>query len=178
MDDDPFVSTDHADPFQNVETPADGTYDPIQDTGIDMTQAPADGVEELKESAEPAGDGAEISKTSEEDENVTFLSVWEEQRKQTLEERRKTEDAEKQKVAETAQEEIKQFVAKRREQIAQNQKANRAAESDFKEDMAKVFKEGTIWQQVGKMVDLKSSESTNRPERMKTILIQLKNNKA
>lgn len=166
--DDPFVS-EHNDPFQNVETPAaDGVYDAIQDPLAEVTAAaPVDaGVEELKEAAEQAGD-------AEEDENVTFLSVWEEQRKQTLEERRKKEEAEKQKIAENAQKEIAQFVEKRRDQIAQNQKANRAAESEFKEDMTKVFKEGTIWQQVGKMVELKSSP--NRPERMKNILIQLKN---
>merc|ERR1711920_1198246 len=98
------------------------------------------------------------------DDNVTFLSVWEEQRKQTLEERRIKEIQLKTEIAERAQEEIKNFHTERAARIAQAQKVNRAAEEEFKE--------GTIWQQVGKMVNLKADQGNQLlPTRMRDILI-------
>merc|ERR1719233_1374332 len=125
-----------------------------------------------------SGNGPEagVESREEEDDNVTFLSVWEEQRKQTLEERRVKEEELKIEIANRAQEEIQKFHKDRASRIEQAQKGNRAAEEEFKDDMAKVFKEGTIWQQVGKMVELKAEHNESRlPERTRDILIQLKN---
>jgi len=187
---DPFAAAgDGNDPFQSVEAPGDD-YNAIQDP---QAAAPAD-AGDMKTGDQPprtefvspetAADvfGGVQADTQDagndaEEENVTFLSVWEEQRAKTLQERQQKEEAAKQEIAKTATQEIQKHLEERKEQITQNQKDNRAAEADFKEDMEKVFKDGTIWQQVGKMVSLKA-DGGGRPERMRDILIQLKNAKS
>jgi len=189
MADDPFTN-EADDPFQSVEAP-DGGYDPVADGDI-----PAAGADPLADVTENPGapldnplmdvsagtyeeplanlcDAAPAENDAEEDENVTFLSVWEEQRKQTLEERRLKEEEAKKALAAKAQEDLAEFHKKRRADIEKNKKAALTEEGEFKDSMEKVFKEGTTWQQVAKMVQLKAD--SERPERMRDILIQLKN---
>ena len=160
-EEDPFESNDHPNPTLEAGVLAD-----TQEEKGDIFDGLSNEV--------PIGAVAESK--DEEDDNVTFLSVWEEQRKQTLEERRLKEIQMKTNIADQAKEEILVFHKEREARIAQAQKVNRAAEEEFKEDMDKVFKQGTVWEQVGKMVNLKADPGDKMlPTRMRDILIQLKN---
>jgi len=49
-------------------------------------------------------------------------------------------------------------------------------EKELKGDMSSVFASGTIWEQVAKMVNLQTTDKGG-PDRMRSLLIQLKNQK-
>merc|ERR1712087_574332 len=99
-----------------------------------------------------------MGKEKSEDE-PTFLSVWQEERKWELEE----------------------FQSKRAERIENKKKENREKEKDLRDDLDAVFKHGTIWEQVGKMVNLneKMSGLSNSldKDRFRDLLIHLRNAK-
>merc|ERR1712060_72074 len=156
------------DPFESVDLPN-------QPETVEVVVEEKDIFHGLQ--SEGVGQDAGVDFREDEDENVTFLSVWEEQRKQTLQERSFKEEQAKVEIAAKAKDEMSKFHEDRGSRIEQTNKENRIAEEELKDDMAKVFKEGSVWQQVAKMVELKAdpSEKKNLPERMKDILIQLKN---
>jgi len=113
----------------------------------------------------------------------TFLSVWQEQRRVELEKRAAAESAAQKKLVEEAQDEIKQFHITRQKKIETIRKENREKEKIVREDLQATFQHGTTWEQVGKMVNLQENKNANNDpneggsDRMRTLLLQLKNAK-
>jgi len=87
----------------------------------------------------------------------------------------------KKKLVEEAQEEIKQFHITRQRKIETIKKENKEKEKVIREDLQATFQHGTIWEQVGKMVNLQENKNSNNEaegnDRLRTLLIQLKNAK-
>merc|ERR1719166_750552 len=104
----------------------------------------------MKQEEEAAGSE---QKEKHEDE-PTFLSVWQEERKLELEKRRTQEREQQKQQIENAQSELEKFESDRAKRIENKRKENRDKEQDLRDDLAAVFKHGTIWEQVGKMVNL------------------------
>ena len=84
----------------------------------------------------------------------------------------KEERETQEKMIATAKQELEAFNDKRRLRIEQQRKDAQSKESDLKDDYNAVFKNGTIWQQVAKLVDLKTKRKDR--ERFRDLLIALK----
>merc|ERR1712198_57911 len=108
------------------------------------------------------------------DEEPSVLSLWQEQRRKTLQERADKEAQQKKEAVAKAQEELQKFYEDREKTINAAKEENAKTEKQPKEEMAAVFKSGSIWEQVAKMVSLTSTEKGG-PDRMRSLLIQLKN---
>merc|ERR1719507_205346 len=137
----------------------------------------ANGTDELKEEEEEAA-GSDPKEKSEDE--PTFLSVWQEERKLELEKRRSQEREEQKKQIENAQGELEKFESDRAKRIENKRKENRDKEQDLRDDLDAVFKHGTIWEQVGKMVNLNEKMSgLNKfdKDRFRDLLIHLRNAK-
>merc|ERR1712107_758870 len=114
------------------------------------------------------------------EDEPTFLSVWQEERKLELEKRRNQEKEAQEKLNETAQQALEKFESDRAKRVEQKKKENREKEKDFRDDLDAVFKHGTIWEQVGKMVNLNEKISgLNKfdKDRFRDLLIHLRNAK-
>ena len=74
---------------------------------------------------------------------------------------------------EAAKEELEKFNEQRRLRSESARKDAKARESDLGEELNHVFQHGTIWQQVAKLVDLKTDN--RKKERFRDLLIRLKN---
>merc|ERR1712129_132181 len=114
------------------------------------------------------------------EDEPTFLSVWQEERKLELEKRRTTEREAQKESIENAQGELEDFTTKRAERIENKKKENREKEKDLRDDLDAVFKHGTIWEQVGKMVNLSEKMSALNAldkDRFRDLLIHLRNAK-
>merc|ERR1719266_2929210 len=138
-----------------------------------MGGADANGADELKDERQSE------QKEKSEDE-PTFLSVWQEERKLELEKRRTQEKEQQKELIESAQGELEEFQSKRAERIENKKKENREKEKDLRDDLDAVFKHGTIWEQVGKMVNLNEKMSgLNKfdKDRFRDLLIHLRNAK-
>merc|ERR1711971_202784 len=164
----PSQPTDgNADPFASMVDGGDAPEDPLMMGGAD-----ANGAEELNE--EPQSEQKEKS-----EDEPTFLSVWQEERKLELEKRRTTEREAQKESIEKAQGELEDFTTKRAERIENKKKENREKEKDLRDDLDAVFKHGTIWEQVGKMVNLKEKMSgisnVGDKDRFRDLLIHLRN---
>merc|ERR1712087_986675 len=143
------------------------------DDPLMMGGADANGAEELNEEQQSE------QKEKSEDE-PTFLSVWQEERKLELEKRRTKEKEEQKKLNETAQTSLEKFESDRAKRMENKKKENREKEKDLREDLDAVFKHGTIWEQVGKMVNLNEKMSgLNKldKDRFRDLLIHLRNAK-
>merc|ERR1712130_719713 len=109
----------------------------------------------------------------------TFLSVWQEERKLELEKRINEEKEHQKKLLETAQGALEKFESDRAQRIENKKKENREKENDLREDLNAVFKHGTIWEQVGKMVNLNEKMgglgSKMEKDRFRDLLIHLRN---
>jgi len=116
-----------------------------------------------------------------EDQEPTVLSVWLESRRQILEERRAKEREEQEKLQKQAKDDIQKFHEDRKRRVEEGKKQNRLKETQLREDLQSVFEYGTDWEQVARMVNLQ--EPTDKrglsgdQERMRNLLIQLKNEK-
>jgi len=116
-----------------------------------------------------------------EDQEPTVLSVWLESRRQILEERKTKEKEEQEKLQKQAKDDIQKFHDDRKRRVEEGKKQNRLKERQLREDLQSVFEYGTIWEQVARMVNLQ--EATDKrglsgdQERMRNLLIQLKNEK-
>merc|ERR1711897_121567 len=136
----------------------------------------ANGAEEMKQDEEIGGTE---QKEKSEDE-PTFLSVWQEERKLELEKRRTQEKEQQKKLIETAQGQLEKFETDRAKRIENKKKENREKEKDLRDDLDAVFKHGTIWEQVGKMVNLNEKMTgLNKfdKDRFRDLLIHLRNAK-
>eukprot|EP00486_Rosalina_sp_Unknown_P005834 CAMPEP_0201574382 /NCGR_PEP_ID=MMETSP0190_2-20130828/18822_1 /ASSEMBLY_ACC=CAM_ASM_000263 /TAXON_ID=37353 /ORGANISM="Rosalina sp." /LENGTH=359 /DNA_ID=CAMNT_0048002547 /DNA_START=26 /DNA_END=1105 /DNA_ORIENTATION=- len=119
-----------------------------------------------------SGGGGGDEEEKQEDKQ-TFLSVWQEQHREQLAKKAKEERETQEKMIQTAKEELEGFNEKRRAKVESQRKDAQSRESDLKDDYNAVFKNGTIWQQVAKLVDLTSNNK--KTERMRDLLIVLKN---
>merc|ERR1712228_303595 len=115
----------------------------------------------------------EDDQKKEEEQKQTFLSVWQEQRVEQLAKKAKEEREEQEKLIDAGKNELEKFNEQRRSRIEQQRKDHQARESDLRQDYDSVFKHGSIWQQVAKLVDLKADNK--KRERMRDLLIILKN---
>merc|ERR1711971_1270611 len=110
----PSQPTDgNADPFASMVDGGDAPEDPLMMGGAD-----ANGAEELNE--EPQSEQKEKS-----EDEPTFLSVWQEERKLELEKRRTTEREEQKKLNETAQTSLEKFESDRAKRMENKKKENR-----------------------------------------------------
>merc|ERR1712204_134594 len=139
----PSQPTDgNSDPFASM---VDGGDAPMaNDDPLMMGGADANGAEELNE--EPQSEQKEKS-----EDEPTFLSVWQEERKLELEKRRTTEREAQKESIENAQKALEKFETDRAKRMEKKKK--REKEKDLRDDLDAVFKHGTIWEQVGKMVN-------------------------
>ena len=97
-----------------------------------------------------------------------------------LQKRVTQEKEHQQKLIETAQAELEKFESDRAKRIENKKKENREKEKDVRDDLESVFKHGTIWEQVGKMVNLSEKMSgLNKfdKDRFRDLLIHLRNAK-
>ena len=107
-------------------------------------------------------------------------SVWQEERKLELEKRKNQEKEAQKKLLDTAQGELEKFETDRAKRIENKKKENREKEKDLRDDLDAVFKHGSIWEQVGKMVNLNEKMSALRAaekDRFRDLLIHLRNAK-
>ena len=70
-----------------------------------------------------------------------------------------------------------EFHANRQRKIEAKQKENRDKEDGLKQDLNSVFKHGTLWEQVGRLVNLQEMKNNDADsvDRMRNLLIHLKN---
>jgi len=115
----------------------------------------------------------EQNNEEEEEEKQTMLSVWQEQHREHLAEKAKKEREGQEKNVEDGKNALDEFNENRTKRIEQQRKDAQSREADLREDYDAVFKHGTIWQQVAKLVDLK--EKNKKVERMRDLIIHLKN---
>ena len=104
---------------------------------------------------------------------IYIKSVWQEQHRKQLAEKAQKERSEQDELVEKGKKDLDDFNEQRRIRIEQQRKDAQSRESDLKEDYNSVFKNGTIWQQVAKLVDL--TDKNKNKERMRDLLIVLKN---
>merc|ERR1712130_517993 len=168
----PAQTDGNDDPFASMVDPQPAANDdPLLMGGGD-----ANGAEEMKQDEEAAGSE---QKEKSEDE-PTFLSVWQEERKLELEKRRTQEREEQKKQIEAARGELEKFESDRAKRIENKRKENREKEQELRDDLDAVFKHGTIWEQVGKMVNLNEKMTgldKHDKERFRDLLIHLRNAK-
>ncbi|KMS64675.1 hypothetical protein BVRB_017840, partial [Beta vulgaris subsp. vulgaris] len=105
------------------------------------------------------------------------FSIWQAKRKAELEQKREEERKEKAELLEQAKADIQTFLKNRAESTEKKQSANRIAETEFRTDLESVMKNGTLWEQVAKLVDLKPKpgKEEQATSRMRSLLLQLKN---
>lgn len=105
---------------------------------------------------------------------------WEAERNAVLEARRGEEAANKAAKVEEAAQAITKFFEKRTEDISAAEARNLKAEEDAKAGLSNIMANGTIWEQVGSLVDLKPKDNKKgkaNVSRMREILVQMKNEK-
>ena len=100
-------------------------------------------------------------------------SVWQEQRREFLANKAKEENENKNKLRQDGINTLNEFNDKRALTNDENKKNVKAKEDDLRADFDSVFKHGSIWVQVARLVDLKTKDKSI--ERMKDLLIALKN---
>merc|ERR1712241_1293174 len=110
----------NADPFASMVDPQPAA----SDDALLMGGGDANGADELKQEEEAAGSE---QKEKHEDE-PTFLSVWQEERKLELEKRRTQGKEALKELIESAQGELEEFQSKRAERIENKKKENREKE--------------------------------------------------
>lgn len=166
--DDPFASADLGggdDPFASPEVdsaPAEASAFGFVADGNSQADAPVS-----LEAAAPAADSA--------------LSKWQEQRRAVLVERRDAARAEKEKQRDVAKQELEQMHAERKERLEGIKKQNREEEKNWHAEMETTMQFGSDWEKVTKLVNLTTPKGekpgTSKVDRMRGLLIQLKNEK-
>lgn len=117
----------------------------------------------------------------EESSSPTPYQLWEEKRNVELRERREKAYADKDKLEEAGKAEIAQFYKERETKIAALKEKNREDEKKTVADMESLMKFGSQWEKVTKLVNLTPDPSekpgTSKVDRLRGLLIQLKNEK-
>jgi len=114
-----------------------------------------------------------------EEPQETALSLWEAEHELVLKERREKAAVEKRLQQEESRKEIDQFKQNRLNNVEKAKARNRDEEKTNLADLESVMQYGTLWEKVARLVDLapKSGAKAQDLNRMRTLLIQLKNEK-
>lgn len=109
----------------------------------------------------------------------TPLSAWQAKRKEEIADRQAKERVEKERLREQAKMDIDTFYNQLEKSVEERQVTNRAEEEEFRADLESVMEYGTLWEKVGKLVDLKPKKGRGEEEtaRMRLLLLHLKNEK-
>jgi len=106
------------------------------------------------------------------------ISIWERERAQILAERKSKAESDKQQLLNSAKEELSKFYSDANTKLEKSKKVNRADEKNFRSDTAEIFKSGTKWEKVNRLVNVqpKAGEKpgASRVDRYRKLLIQLK----
>lgn len=108
------------------------------------------------------------------------LARWQAERNKVLAQREAAAVKSKQELLEKAKRDSDGYYANREERIARIKRENREKEANEKAELEHTFSHGTVWQKVGKMVDLKPGAGANEGDgkaRMARLLLQLQNDK-
>eukprot|EP00485_Elphidium_margaritaceum_P003066 CAMPEP_0202685288 /NCGR_PEP_ID=MMETSP1385-20130828/1048_1 /ASSEMBLY_ACC=CAM_ASM_000861 /TAXON_ID=933848 /ORGANISM="Elphidium margaritaceum" /LENGTH=224 /DNA_ID=CAMNT_0049339601 /DNA_START=102 /DNA_END=776 /DNA_ORIENTATION=+ len=182
--DNPYEATDNQaneepQDAPQADTDAQAQQQPREDPFASMVDGGGDANNDgLGDDAKNNEDGTASKEKT--DEEPTFLSVWQEERKLELEKRRNAEQESKKKLIDDASEELQKFESDRTKRVESKKKENRDAEKDLRDDLDAVFQHGTIWEQVGKMVNLNEKMESLKgsdKERFRDLLIHLRNAK-
>jgi len=152
----------------------DGGTDYFAGMDVPSGDAPADATATEDVSGDAPADGTEEKGGNDE---PTFLSVWQEQRRIELQKRRDKEVEEQRELQSQAEADLNEFHADREKKIEAKKKENRDKEDGLREDLNSVFQHGTLWEQVGRLVNLQEVKNSDEEsvDRMRNLLIQLKN---
>jgi len=133
-------------------------------------------------SLDDAKGAAASSSPPPDDKTPTALSKWEEKRAVILKDRESKEVEVKKDLRKKAQSDIQTFYAQRNERMNQTKTRNRNEEKTSKADIANVNAHGTMWEKVGKEINLQpkveKGDRKTSTDRMRKLLIQLKNEKS
>jgi len=138
-------------------------FDNIENTAND------DAFEGLEEKDPLAG--AEI--------NDSKLRAWKETREVVLDERREKAEADKAEFQLKGKENLEQFISDRNARIEKKLEMNRADEKQSNRDHEELMKNGTRWEKVGKLVDLRAKKDSDAgKDRMRSLMANLKAEKS
>jgi len=186
-DDDPFATTtaDDDDVFGLAgddveETPADedvfaladgDTMEPVTEVPVEDMLAPAE---------EPVFVGDDDA--FEEKAEPTPFQLWEEKRNEVLRQRRDKAYGDKDGLEEAGKVATAEFYTSRETRIKAIQETNREDEKKTVADMESLMEFGSQWEKVAKLVNLtpdpNEKPGTSKVDRLRQLLIQLKNEKA
>jgi len=167
-------------PYENGNiSGGDDAYGGNNSVGNNNTEQDDFIVEDIEIKKKPNSGSTEQKQS--EDQEPTVLSVWLESRNQILEEKRAKEKEEQEALQKQSKTDLQKFHDDRKRRIEDAKKQNRTKEQQLREDLQSVFEYGTVWEQVARMVNLQEATDKRGPsgdqERMRNLLIQLKNEK-
>jgi len=114
-------------------------------------------------------------------ETKTPLQKWQQEHAEMLINRRETARQQKEELITKAKEDIEKFYNERKKKIETVQEQNKQHETAYFQEIKELMEYGAHWEKVGRLVNLtpKPNEKpgTSKVGRMRTLLIQLKNEK-
>jgi len=132
------------------------------------------------QSEEMHGDASLDLDEKEYDDNAA-IKEWEEKHREMLMKKRNLARAEKEKLLEKAKQDIDAFYVERKKKQDNIKIRNKEAEENYFHEMKDLMQFGAAWEKVGRLINLtpKPNEKpgTSKVDRMRTLLIQLKNEK-
>lgn len=142
--------------------------------GTDMAGDP--GGEDLS-----IGDAGALLEVKDESDELSEIGRWESEHRSALMEKRNKARAEKEKLLENAKADIEKFYNERKEKQNNIKTQNKENEQNYFSEMGDLMQYGDPWEKVGRLVNLtpKPNEKpgTSKVDRMRGLLIQLKNEK-
>jgi len=198
-----FLPSEQQEPLEEDQFAQDDTAAPLASSSP-SSSAPASslpvqfddfGYDEQQPSLEPSLDldANNFNQYEQKDQDSdTPYSKWQQERQSELAARDQKAKAEKSRIQQEGKEAVAKFHAERQEKIRKLQATNRADEVAWRKDMEQAGQGGNVWEKVGKMVNLKSSDASpnananpanakqpvqQRKDRMRSLLLQLKSGK-
>jgi len=114
-------------------------------------------------------------------ETKTPLQKWQQEHAEMLINKRETARQQKEELITKAKEDIEKFYNERKKKIETVQEQNKQHETAYFQEIKELMEYGAHWEKVGRLVNLtpKPNEKpgTSKVGRMRTLLIQLKNEK-
>jgi len=148
---------------------------PAADPVVDMLSAPMDG---LAVSRSSSGKGSPITILSSMPRiEPETIRAWRADNEKRLAEKDAKEEENLVELREQAKKELADWYKHYKEQLEKTKAVNRSAEVEFVAEVNDI-KPGTEWERINKLVDFNSkhSKSTKDTSRMKSIMLQLKQN--
>lgn len=127
------------------------------------------------------GDAGALLEVKDESDELSEIGRWESEHRSALMEKRNKARAEKEKLLENAKADIEKFYNERKEKQNNIKTQNKENEQNYFSEMGDLMQYGDPWEKVGRLVNLtpKPNEKpgTSKVDRMRGLLIQLKNEK-